>query len=204
MTISYTLNRPAANNNPSTDQPDMENNNDNVAAIIAVDHCGFNVSSPEISGQHLKVTFPAGQADPSLTQVQTQIYPKLFGSSTMYLETYEAAQLSNTTQINGYCPFVKCIGRFTGSSGPYPATLTVPVNTITANIASIVQTTVTRPGDTVTVTFTTALPYTNYYVFEENAPNVVYSVTKNLTSVVFKTAGLGAGFSGITFGFMVI
>lgn len=52
--ISYTLGIPAANNNPSQDQPNMQTNNDHVKDIIAVDHVTFNQN---YSGQHLQVTF---------------------------------------------------------------------------------------------------------------------------------------------------
>ena len=205
MTISYTLGIPAANNNPSVDQPDMLVNNDNIAQLIGIDHCNFNASPPELSGQHLHVTFPAAQSDPSLTQTQTQLYPKMFGSSTQLLETYTSARMSNSAQINGYLPFVKCIARFTGIVAPF-GPITNVSNTLYANVASIVQSTtnVSRPGDTVTVTFATALPYTNYYVFFEDHQTFNIIITKNLSNIVFQTVGISTGFTGLTLGFMVI
>lgn len=54
MTISYNLGIPNAPNNPSTDQPNMKTNNDNIALYVAVDHVAFG--SPG-SGQHSQVTF---------------------------------------------------------------------------------------------------------------------------------------------------
>lgn len=56
MTIAYNLGIPASNNNPSTDQPNMLTNNNNIATYVAIDHVGFNVSG---SGQHNQVTFAA-------------------------------------------------------------------------------------------------------------------------------------------------
>ena len=54
MTISYNLNIPAAANNPSTDQPNMLTNTNNIGTYVAVDHVGFNTAG---SGQHNQVTF---------------------------------------------------------------------------------------------------------------------------------------------------
>lgn len=54
MTISYNIGIPAASHNPSNDQPNMLQNNDNIPALISVDHVNFNTAG---SGQHLRVTF---------------------------------------------------------------------------------------------------------------------------------------------------
>lgn len=54
MSISYTLGIPAANDNPSTDQPNMLANNDNNSAIWAIDHVTFGTNP---SGTHKQVTF---------------------------------------------------------------------------------------------------------------------------------------------------
>lgn len=200
MTISYTTGIPDANHNPSVDQPNMRINNDNIKQIIGIDHCTFDPTSmAQISGQHLHVTFPESQSDPGLTQVQTQLYPKIFGTGTQLLETYTAARMSNSAQINGYLPFVKCMFTFTGVAGPYPSVIVQPANTLTVNVANITQTSTTS----VTVTFATALPYTTYRLFPslESDPNIVLSVvTKNTTSIVFSGFLIGTR----TFSFMVI
>ena len=57
MSIPYNLGIPAANHNPSVDQPDMQENNDNISALLSVDHVTFNSFSPAVSGHHLQVTF---------------------------------------------------------------------------------------------------------------------------------------------------
>lgn len=64
--IQYNLGIPASGNNPSTDQPNMLINNDNIAQYVAVDHVGFDA---DYSGQHKQVTFnnvtaPSTPADP--------------------------------------------------------------------------------------------------------------------------------------------
>lgn len=67
---------PAANNNPSVDQPDMLINNISTDALLAVDHVSFNSSGTggagASGGQHLQVTFngknaASAQVDPIST-----------------------------------------------------------------------------------------------------------------------------------------
>ncbi len=56
MTFSYNNGVPAANNNPSVDQPDMLINAQSIASLVAVDHVGFNATG---GGRHNQVTFNA-------------------------------------------------------------------------------------------------------------------------------------------------
>jgi hypothetical protein len=197
MSFNYITNIPFATHNPSTDQPNMQINTNATNDIIGVDHVTFNTAN---GGTHNKMTLTNAQPDPGLLMSQAQIYPKTFGSSVTYLEPYFASNTSANNQINGYLPFVKCMGRFVTSSGPYPATLTVPANTLSVNIASvngIVQT----AANSVTVTFATALPYNTYYIFGEGLYFLTGSpITKNTTSIVF----LGVSSPNQTVGFMVI
>jgi hypothetical protein len=53
--MSYTLGIPAANNNPSADQPLMLGNFTAINNWTVVDHIGFNTG--DFTGQHLQVTF---------------------------------------------------------------------------------------------------------------------------------------------------
>lgn len=180
MTISYTTGIPAANNDPSVDQPNMQTNNDNIAAIIEVDHYGFNAASNTPGGQHQFVTFPATQAYPSLTPNTSQFYPRIFGTATTFLETYFSANMSNGQQIDGYIPFVKAMFSVTTTpTGPFPATLHGGANTQAINIASIVQTSTTS----IIVTFTTALAYNTYYVFSTADSQTGLSFTKTTTTL---------------------
>ena len=55
MTFSFTTTQPAANNNPSTDQPDMLTNNVSTNGILAVDHISFNTAN---GGNHLQTHLP--------------------------------------------------------------------------------------------------------------------------------------------------
>ncbi len=66
MTFTFNTGIPAANNNPSVDQPDMLNNNISTSGILAVDHITFNAIN---GGTHKQVTYidkfpPVAQADP--------------------------------------------------------------------------------------------------------------------------------------------
>lgn len=65
--FNYTQGIPAAQNNPSNDQPNMKVNNDSNYLIWDVDHYGFEDNN---GGQHQwvtlpKLTTPATQVDPS-------------------------------------------------------------------------------------------------------------------------------------------
>lgn len=60
---------PAANNNPSQDQPKMLQNNDSTNQILAVDHVSFNTDN---GGTHKQVTFSSNNAPSGYT------FPVLF------------------------------------------------------------------------------------------------------------------------------
>jgi hypothetical protein len=52
--FSYNDAVPAANNNPSVDQPDMQINTLSTDQILAIDHISFNTNN---GGQHKQITF---------------------------------------------------------------------------------------------------------------------------------------------------
>lgn len=59
-TFSFNTGIPAANNNPSADQPIMQTNNASTKSILAVDHVTFGTAPATVGssdGQHLQVTF---------------------------------------------------------------------------------------------------------------------------------------------------
>jgi len=76
MTFSFSTTIPAANNDPSDDQPIMLTNNGSIAGLIAVNHIGFNTTG---GGQHKFVEFngnnapspPAGNASVLFTAAGT-------------------------------------------------------------------------------------------------------------------------------------
>lgn len=145
MTV-FTFNAgiPAANNNPSVDQPDMLSNNVATNGILAVDHVTFNTTGtigPGASGgQHLKVTFnslanPAAPVDPisigytnnSATMAQVT------GSATTIAQEFFRNQ-------NGVFPVssIRAFGSFVGITDVAPAAVT-PTNSF--NVSSILKAT---------------------------------------------------------------
>jgi len=67
MSFTFNTGIPAANNDPSVDQPDMLSNNVSTNAILAVDHVTFNTAN---GGTHKQTTFigknpPGAQVDPT-------------------------------------------------------------------------------------------------------------------------------------------
>lgn len=155
--FTYTQGIPARNNTPAQDQPNMLQNNDSNFAIWNVDHVGFNNST---GGNHIHVTFPVTQVDPSLTAGYTQIYPKTFGNAATYLESYAAIKPSAGNQINGYLPLVKAMVQFQIPNIGNDATLNT-TNTINVNVTKVHRT----AGNIFTLTFTNPLPYATYQVF---------------------------------------
>jgi len=67
MSFTFNTGIPAANNDPSVDQPDMLSNNVSTNGILAVDHVSFNTAN---GGTHKQTTFigknpPGAQVDPT-------------------------------------------------------------------------------------------------------------------------------------------
>ena len=62
---TYNTNIPAANDNPSTDQPLMEVNTNSIAALIGIDHIGFNLPN---GGTHNLVQLKEQPILPGLKQ----------------------------------------------------------------------------------------------------------------------------------------
>jgi hypothetical protein len=107
MTIAYNLGIPNAPNNPSTDQPNMLTNNNNIATYVAVDHVAFNTSG---SGQHAQVTFNANNvpsvptAPPILFTNTVAGLPQLFfysGDTAHSTNQYIAGTTGSTFLLGG-------------------------------------------------------------------------------------------------------
>jgi len=177
MIFAYNPNVPNPPNNPSVDVGDMHTNAQSIQSIIGIDHITFNAGNNQ--GNHLQVTFPASEMTPSLPDNVTRIFPQTFNG---YLETFTSATKTGGNQINGYLPFVKCMGSYVGGVGPYPATLTPVSNSLNLNIASVVQSTLPLfVGKVFTVTFAQALPFNTYAIFFDGNTNLSSTsvITKN-------------------------
>lgn len=100
MSITYNLNIPAAANNPSVDQPNMQTNTNSINSLVAVDHYTF-ADNPY--GTHKQITFPNNNSPGA-----TPTYPTLFtnndSSSIPQLFYYNAGNSTYYTNgANGSC-----------------------------------------------------------------------------------------------------
>jgi|SRR5271154_624701 len=101
---------PAVNNNPSSDQPDMQTNFNSINNWVNVDHIGFNTSPT--GGYHnvVHITQAPGNADPPLISTAGQLYTKtIAGNIQLFYESTSGvvSRLSPTgpnysNNINGF------------------------------------------------------------------------------------------------------
>jgi hypothetical protein len=100
---------PAANDNPSTDQPDMLTNNQSTLGIIGTDHITFNLNN---GGQHKAITFnqdasyvPATPVNPPQMFTNTVLgLPQLFyysGSTAQSSSQYQSGSDGSTFCLGG-------------------------------------------------------------------------------------------------------
>lgn len=71
MSFTYNSSIPAANNNPSDDQPIMQQNAFAISNFVNVDHVSFNNAN---CGKHLQVTFNSKNTPGAQTDPQSVIY----------------------------------------------------------------------------------------------------------------------------------
>jgi hypothetical protein len=100
---------PAAANNPSVDQPNMQLNNASISGILAVDHVGFNTNS---GGEHLQSTYVRLGSKPAVTGTDVAVYSKLvaaLGTSQLFFEDSAGTEYQMTGTLST-----------SGASGPPP------------------------------------------------------------------------------------
>jgi hypothetical protein len=98
MSFTYVQNIPSANNDPSTDQPNMQTNTNTINSWAQVNHVGFNTGT---SGQHTQVGFPGPVTPvPTVTGEAGNLYPALV-SGILQLFFVNSA---GTTQVTGAAP----------------------------------------------------------------------------------------------------
>jgi len=78
--FSYNTGIPAANNNPSVDQPNMQTNTNSINSILNVDHYNFNDNE---GGHHRQTTF-VDQTIPTTAVGQSALYSKTSGQSQVF------------------------------------------------------------------------------------------------------------------------
>ncbi len=79
--ITYNTNIPASGNNPSSDQPSLQTNTNNIPVLIAVDHYSFNDS---LGGLHKQVTL-VNESIPTTAVNQIAVYSKTSGQSQEFI-----------------------------------------------------------------------------------------------------------------------
>lgn len=75
MTISYNINIPAAQNNPSNDQPLMQTNTNSTSQLIGIDHVTFN-DAVNPNGYHTVIHQTLQGSDPAIIAGINQLYSK--------------------------------------------------------------------------------------------------------------------------------
>ena len=103
MTFAYNQNIPFATNNPSNDQPLMEQNTNSIYSILNVDHYTFG-TGPLGDGKHKQIQMPALLATPTVGVLgETTIYPMSVtrgaASSTELFITPDANAANNSYQL---------------------------------------------------------------------------------------------------------
>lgn len=94
---------PAANNNPSNDQPLMQTSNQSVNDLISEDHVTFNVSN---GGLHKQIRFNANNVPADAPTFPTLFTNTSGGSSQLFFYTGTASQGKNQyvpTNSTGSC-----------------------------------------------------------------------------------------------------
>ncbi|SRR5216684_3605781 len=147
--FDYVTGIPAANNNPSSDQPKMQTNFNSISNLIAVDHIGFNTAPT--GGYHnvIHITQAPLNTDPSVITTAGQLYTKtIAGNLQLFFESTSGvvSRLSPTgpnflNNANGFTYLLGGIFLQWGTNSVPPTT---------------------SPGNLFTVTF--PVPFTNLFV----------------------------------------
>jgi len=191
MTFTYNNAIPAANNNPSVDQPDMLINGQSIESLIAVDHISFNTAN---GGTHKQVSFnniaaPGAQTNPA---------------SILYTVAGTASTNSDMRfrNQNGIFPvnLIRAFALVDGPAGGVVASQSINIVSATRNSA----------GNYTIVMDPNTVGSTNYFVVgsaTRGLGNIAltfnYSIVNATTFNVF-TQFNAAGLDPTTFGFVVI
>lgn len=173
MSLTFTTGIPAGPHNPSVDQPPMMVNNDNIAAFVAIDHVGFNVMAPAVSGQHLQVTFnsnnvPSVPTSPPVLFTNNDAFntPQLFfysGAAAKTTDQYTASANGSTFLLGGIIVKWGSVTATDNTTISFPKAF--PNNCynvqITVNATTVLPTLVTVSGAPIAGGFTPRVKDTN-------------------------------------------
>jgi hypothetical protein len=204
MAFPFNFGIPAANNNPSSDQPIMQQNNVSSYGILGVDHVTYGLTN---AGTHKTVTFEGTSLNPPLPGDYYQLLPQQFppldppaNVPGQYIEVFIENKPNTGNPIMGYLPFVKCIGAYNRVVAAYPQTLTPITDSLNANIATVIQ----SSTNAVSVTFATPLIYNTYMIILDAATGIGVSAVTARTTTGFSVFFSGSVASSPLFQFMVI
>jgi hypothetical protein len=93
--VPYNTNIPFSSNNPSQDQPLMQENTNSLKSLIEIDHIGFGNNQ---GGYHKVIHQPDNVTDPAILAGLGQHYTKTVGADIQFF--YESA-LGVITQLTG-------------------------------------------------------------------------------------------------------
>jgi len=133
MTFVFDPTIPAANNNPSVDQPVMLANNVASDGIIAVDHIGYNLIN---GGNHLQVHLPQYTAPTIVNGSATEgsvIYSAAGVADTAHAQCF----FKNANNINFPMSFIRAWGY---ASGNIASPTNSIINNQSSNVTSVIRT----------------------------------------------------------------
>jgi hypothetical protein len=126
--FTYYNDIPAANNNPSDDQPKMANNTNAIDSILAEDHYSFE-SAQVKDGQHKFMRLPFTASPGAQTDPASILYTSTGPVTTKSELTYQNQNgIFAASAVKAFCSFVTVVG------------ITAVTPTVKSNISSITST----------------------------------------------------------------
>lgn len=186
-TFNYFTNIPAANNNPSDDQPDMATNTNSINSIIDVDHYTFSSDSSR-DGWHKQVTIPLTTTQAAQTDPASVIHTAT-GTVTTKSECYFKNQNASFLMSG-----VRAFGSFVGvPAGTAVGTAVTP--TTQSNVSAIENTTSTNSNRKYIVELSSGATITNnamVIVFLNTIEFIpTYTLVANVLTITCNLSGLG-------------
>ena len=172
--IGYNLNIPAANNNPSQDQPKMQTNTNAINTLLSLDHFTFSDNS---AGRHKQVTL-TNEAAPGFTGGNAVLYANLATGQSwpFWQNSLGSFQMLGQQSIgsNGYISLggiifqwgsTTAVASSSGNSIAFPLTFPTAVFSVQATVVTNDNSTIRFSilGNATTAGFTTTQTNTSHF-----------------------------------------
>jgi hypothetical protein len=193
---TYITGIPAANNNPSNDQPNMQTNTNSINSIISTDHYSFGTAPTTADGAHKQITYDANNV-PSLptptnsgNNIGYLFTNAVAGTTVNQLFYYAGSNVQSSTQYNVgnssngstflFGGTILKWGSFTSAAG----STTVTYSTLTPALAAF-------PNNTLAVIISpnSSLAQGRGYVSSFNQTSFTVSSTVNANQYTFIAIG---------------